>query len=70
MRVRRPRTSDPTMEEIQCWTAQIRSRWSERTHRIRAGEAPERIGRWTAPEISIAEIEQLLEVRFAVLEQL
>ncbi len=64
MRNRRPRIDDPTPAEIQLRTAQIRARWTEQTHRTRAGwtvEVMEELGKWTAPEIRMADLEFVLE---------
>jgi hypothetical protein len=58
MGARGPKTIDPTPAEIQHCTAKIRSRWSERTHRLRAGwtvEAADKMNQWTAPVIHLGD---------------
>ncbi|MBI3467697.1 MAG: hypothetical protein HY000_32210 [Planctomycetes bacterium] len=48
-----PRAAEiPTPEQIAEMTAQIRSKWSERTHRVRAGLSPEGL---TLPTVSLDE---------------
>lgn len=59
MGTRGPKTVDPTPQEIETRTRRIRDDWSERTHRMRAGwsvEAADRMGQWTAPMLSLAEL--------------
>jgi hypothetical protein len=59
MGARGPKTVDPTPQEIQYWTREIRKGWSERTHRLRAGwtvEMADRMDQWTAPVVSMAEL--------------
>jgi hypothetical protein len=59
MGARGPKTIDPTPQEIQRRTREIREHWSERTHRLRAGwsvEAADRMDQWTAPMIRLADL--------------
>jgi hypothetical protein len=56
---RGPKTIDPTPQEIERRTKQIRAAWSERTHRIRSGwsvEAADKMDQWTAPVIRTSEL--------------
>lgn len=57
---RRP-NADPTPEEIRERSREIQAEWNERTFKIRAGcpvDIVDQHGRWTAPEISMSEIQQ------------
>lgn len=59
MGARGPKTIDPTPQEIQHRAREIREGWSERTYRLRSGwtvEAADRMGQWTVPVISLADL--------------
>ncbi|MFV1968122.1 MAG: hypothetical protein ACC628_22080 [Pirellulaceae bacterium] len=53
----------PSAEQIASAARRIRASWDEREHRKRAGQDPNSFGRWSIPEVSLAEIAHERDVR-------
>jgi hypothetical protein len=46
----------PSAEQIASAARRIRATWDEREHRKRSGQNPDTFGRWSVPEIALAEL--------------